>query len=305
MPARLASVLVTAARCFASLICTSGVPVFTRCPAFTKMRVTIPSTSGWIVVDRSDRIVAMNSEASSIGLASSVRILTADGGGAAPRPAPARCPTGTAQQRQSDQAHTPRNTATGAAAENANGSSDAMGTSSITWRREDPRVAQAASNRWAMIQLHRRRAGAGQQKKRTRKRPRQPWPSQRAVKTGLNAARSGELALLEAFPAEHRAPLGRSERNRRLFPAGRAVRRRFDALSGGGPPAAGRDARLALQLLHRLGSFLKFLSAKNSCSPAVQVNSVPQSTHVNDLSWNSIGPTSHQLEPGRPRGGFP
>src|SRR5919199_5836286 len=53
-------------------------------------------------------------------------------------------------------------------------------------------------------------------------------------------------------------------------------------------PAAGRAARLALQLLHRFGSFLKFLSAKNSCSPAVQTNSVPQSTHRRVLSWNSI-----------------
>jgi hypothetical protein len=58
-------------------------------------------------------------------------------------------------------------------------------------------------------------------------------------------------------------------------------------------PAAGRDARFALQLLHRLGSFLKFLSAKKSCSPAVHMNSVPQSTQCSDLSWNSIGPTSH------------
>ncbi len=63
------------------------------------------------------------------------------------------------------------------------------------------------------------------------------------------------------------------------------------------PPDAGRDARLALQLLHRLGSFLKFLSAKKSCSPAVQMNSAPQSTHASDLSWNSIGSTLHQLEP--------
>jgi hypothetical protein len=63
-------------------------------------------------------------------------------------------------------------------------------------------------------------------------------------------------------------------------------------------PGAGREARLALQLLHRLGSFLKFLSAKKSCSPAVQMNSVPQSTHVRDLSWNSIGST---LSPTRGR----
>src|SRR5215471_13811003 len=55
------------------------------------------------------------------------------------------------------------------------------------------------------------------------------------------------------------------------------------------PPPAGRAARLPLQALHRFGSFLKFLSAKNCCSPAVQMNSVPQSTHERILSWNSIG----------------
>src|SRR3954462_10512133 len=42
---------------------------------------------------------------------------------------------------------------------------------------------------------------------------------------------------------------------------------------------AGRLARLPLHALQRLGSFLKFLSAKNCCSPAVQTNSAPQSTH--------------------------
>jgi hypothetical protein len=40
------------------------------------------------------------------------------------------------------------------------------------------------------------------------------------------------------------------------------------------------------------------LSAKKSCSPAVQMNSAPQSTHVRDLSWNSIGST---LSPTRAR----
>src|SRR6187397_319085 len=54
-------------------------------------------------------------------------------------------------------------------------------------------------------------------------------------------------------------------------------------------PPAGRLARLALQALHRFGSFLKFLSEKNCCSPAVQMNSAPQSTHERILSWNSIG----------------
>src|SRR5258705_7102629 len=52
---------------------------------------------------------------------------------------------------------------------------------------------------------------------------------------------------------------------------------------------AGRLARLPLQPLHRFGSFLKFLSAKNCCSPAVQTNSAPQSTHLRIRSWNSIG----------------
>src|SRR6266545_7447696 len=87
------------------------------------------------------------------------------------------------------------------------------------------------------------------------------------------------------------------------------------------PPPAGRAARLALQVLHRFGSFLKFLSAKNCCSPAVQMNSVPQSTHLRILSWNSIGrylvgvgalrtalsrrPTGSRGRLGRPRAGGP
>src|SRR3954463_3866612 len=54
-------------------------------------------------------------------------------------------------------------------------------------------------------------------------------------------------------------------------------------------PALTRLARFALHALQRLGSFLNCLSAKKSCSPAVQINSDPQSTHANDLSWNSIG----------------
>src|SRR5438477_4315395 len=59
--------------------------------------------------------------------------------------------------------------------------------------------------------------------------------------------------------------------------------------SRGAPAPAGRLARLALHALHRFGSFLKFLSAKNCCSPSVQTNSAPQSTHLRILSWNSIG----------------
>jgi hypothetical protein len=50
------------------------------------------------------------------------------------------------------------------------------------------------------------------------------------------------------------------------------------------PPAA----RFALHALHRLGSFLKPLSAKNICSPAVNTNSAEHSAHFKTLSWYSI-----------------
>src|SRR3954454_8260712 len=55
------------------------------------------------------------------------------------------------------------------------------------------------------------------------------------------------------------------------------------------PAPSGGAARLPLHDLQRFGSFLKFLSAKNCCSPAVQMNSVAQSTHLRIRSWNSIG----------------
>src|SRR5262245_57608197 len=58
----------------------------------------------------------------------------------------------------------------------------------------------------------------------------------------------------------------------------------------GAAPELGRFARLALQVLQRFGSFLNCLSAKKSCSPDVQMNSAPQSTHFKTLSWKSIGP---------------
>src|SRR5262249_11991091 len=52
------------------------------------------------------------------------------------------------------------------------------------------------------------------------------------------------------------------------------------------PPTA--SARLALQDLQRLGSFLNPLSAKNICSPAVNTNSAPHSAHFKTLSWYSM-----------------
>src|ERR1041384_586918 len=62
------------------------------------------------------------------------------------------------------------------------------------------------------------------------------------------------------------------------------------------PPVA--SARLALQALQRLGSFLKPLSAKNICSPPVKTNSAPHSEHFRTLSWYSTEafPLRPQLE---------
>src|SRR4029077_12774740 len=48
------------------------------------------------------------------------------------------------------------------------------------------------------------------------------------------------------------------------------------------------SARLALQALQLLGSFLNPLSAKNICSPAVNTNSAPHSAHFSTLSWYSM-----------------
>src|SRR5258707_9927056 len=54
------------------------------------------------------------------------------------------------------------------------------------------------------------------------------------------------------------------------------------------PPPPPPSARLALQALQRLGSFLKPLSAKNICSPAVNTNSALHSAHFRTLSWYSM-----------------
>src|ERR1700732_3702460 len=54
------------------------------------------------------------------------------------------------------------------------------------------------------------------------------------------------------------------------------------------PPPPPPSARLALHALQRLGSFLKPLSAKNICSPAVKTNSALHSEHFRTLSWYSI-----------------
>ena len=58
------------------------------------------------------------------------------------------------------------------------------------------------------------------------------------------------------------------------------------------------SARFALQPLHRFGSFLKPLSAKNICSPDVNTNSAPHSEHFRTLSWNSMCRFPLDLDPG-------
>src|SRR6266404_8488544 len=54
------------------------------------------------------------------------------------------------------------------------------------------------------------------------------------------------------------------------------------------PPPPPPSALFALQALQRFGSFLKPLSAKNICSPAVNTNSAPHSEHFRTLSWYSM-----------------
>jgi hypothetical protein len=63
------------------------------------------------------------------------------------------------------------------------------------------------------------------------------------------------------------------------------------------PPPPPPSARFALQPLHRFGSFLKPLSAKNICSPAVNTNSAPHSAHFSTLSWYSM--SRSPLTPGQ------
>src|SRR5262252_7957680 len=59
------------------------------------------------------------------------------------------------------------------------------------------------------------------------------------------------------------------------------------------------SARFALHALQRFGSFLKPLSAKNICSPAVKTNSAPHSAHFRTLSWYSM--EAFPLRPRRER----
>ena len=115
------------------------------------------------------------------------------------------------------------------------------------------------------------------------------WPSV-AIVFRIESGARDLPPLLKTLAAQHRPSLGRTERHRRLFAALRAVRAGFGfrvraAREDRDPSTA---TRLPLQFLQRLGSFLNCLSWKNSCSPAVNTKSVPQSMHFRILSWNSI-----------------
>src|SRR5690348_2266977 len=63
--------------------------------------------------------------------------------------------------------------------------------------------------------------------------------------------------------------------------------------------AANRSFFACLQSLHRLGGFWSCLSRKKICSPTVQINSLLQSIHVIERSWNSgaSGETAAPLNP--------
>src|SRR5277367_5142068 len=60
------------------------------------------------------------------------------------------------------------------------------------------------------------------------------------------------------------------------------------AAAGPAPVFSAAPDRLDLHGLQRFGSFLNCLSKKKSCSPAVKMNSPPQSAQVNSRSRNSM-----------------
>src|SRR6201985_3257908 len=60
------------------------------------------------------------------------------------------------------------------------------------------------------------------------------------------------------------------------------------AAAGPAPGFIAAPDRLDLHGLQRFGSFLNCLSKKKSCSPAVKINSPPQSAQVNNRSRNSM-----------------
>src|SRR5262245_10409190 len=114
------------------------------------MRVIIPSTSGWTVVDRSDRSVAMNSDASSICDGASVTTLTADAGGPAGAPCAGELPRQAALSsvkpvaRMRADATCVFSDAMGNKLDNGGGAWTAMSARRHTGRSDDERVHQRA-----------------------------------------------------------------------------------------------------------------------------------------------------------------
>ena len=88
--ARCDSSVATEACCRSASISNSTVPGATRSPDVTAIRRMMPSTCGWIVVDRRDLTVPTNSLVRSTGALPSVTASTAAGGGPPARAAP--CP---------------------------------------------------------------------------------------------------------------------------------------------------------------------------------------------------------------------
>src|SRR3984957_18110574 len=74
------------------------------------------------------------------------------------------------------------------------------------------------------------------------------------------------------------------------------------AAAGPAPGLSVAPERFDLHGLQRLGSFLNCLSKKKSCSPAVKINSPPQSAQANSRSTNSIQllPYYKEDHPGMP-----
>ena len=108
-----------------------------------------------------------------------------------------------------------------------------------------------------------------------------------STKNLLTLGCSHRSSSLEAFPAKYRSPLCGPEGNRGFLSALRACGLRFGSRLGGSATPSALGA-LCLKALHRFGSFLNPLSAKNICSPAVNTNSAPHSEHFRTLSWNSM-----------------
>ena len=111
-------------------------------------------------------------------------------------------------------------------------------------------------------------------------------PGRSALQSGAEASLAARAAFSAASGSKNGirpAALRRLERNCGFRAALRAGRPRLRTHSRCDP-----RARFALHCLQCLGSFLNCLSWKKTCSPAVKINSAPQSVHFSTRSWNSM-----------------